>query len=164
MGALSFIKYWLHLIPMKAHFTELYRYNRWANQLILSQLPEQARPLKLFAHVAAAQVIWLSRIKDQTNFQQPVWPEYHMEELKAKSEESDQAWLDFVQNYSMVTFEEVIRYQTTGGNSFETKLGDIITHVANHGTHHRAQISSLIREAGHVPPQTDFIFYCRTRI
>ena len=148
---------------MQTHFVELYHYNHWANQLALAQLPNEARPRQLFAHILAAQNIWLNRIRAQIDLQQPVWPDYDLETLTIKCEESDRDWISFVQDYPLDTFEEVISYQDTKGNSYETKLGDIITHVANHGTHHRGQISSWLREAGHTPKPTDYIFYCRTR-
>ncbi|MGI9544518.1 MAG: DinB family protein [Cyclobacteriaceae bacterium] len=148
---------------MKSHFVDLYRYNHWANQLILDQLPGDAKPRQWFAHILAAQVIWLNRIQG-TTFQQPVWPNEDLETLASKCDESDDNWLRFVQDYPRETFEEVIRYQDTKGNPYETKLVDILVHVVNHGTHHRAQISSWLRQSGQVPPPTDFIFYSRSKI
>lgn len=52
-------------------------------------------------------------------------------------------------------------YANSEGTPFETPLRDILTHVANHGTHHRAQIVLVLREAKIAPPPTDYIFYVR---
>jgi len=148
---------------MKRYFTDLFRYNHWANQLILGQLSGDEQPRQWFAHILAAQIIWLNRIK-AIDFQQPVWPDDDLKTLNSKCDECDQNWLDFVMHYPLETFEEVIRYNDTKGNPYETKLADIIIHVANHGTHHRAQISSWLRRAGHTPKPTDYIFYCRSKV
>ncbi|MEO7368941.1 MAG: DinB family protein [Gemmatimonadaceae bacterium] len=38
------------------------------------------------------------------------------------------------------------------------ELQDFLTHVVNHGTYHRGQLSSMIRQLGVAPPLTDFVF------
>ncbi|MBL7976800.1 MAG: hypothetical protein JNN12_00565 [Bacteroidetes Order II. Incertae sedis bacterium] len=57
------------------------------------------------------------------------------------------------------TLQESISYQTTSGASFQNTRAEIITHVLNHGTHHRAQISAHIRATGDIPPAIDYIVY-----
>ena len=37
----------------------------------------------------------------------------------------------------------------------------IVTHVVNHGTHHRGQVSGFLRTMGHTPPPLDLSFYYR---
>jgi uncharacterized damage-inducible protein DinB len=57
-----------------------------------------------------------------------------------------------------------IAYKNTRGESFENSVRDILFHINNHSTHHRAQIAARIREAGITPPTSDYIFYRRKSI
>ncbi len=54
-----------------------------------------------------------------------------------------------------------IAYVNSKGEAFESTVGDILLHVAQHGAYHRGQIARLLREAGHTPPYTDFIQFAR---
>ena len=60
-------------------------------------------------------------------------------------------------------FDQLITYKTTEGVVHSNRLADLLTHVANHGTHHRSQIALLLREEGIAPPASDFIFYLRAK-
>lgn len=75
------------------------------------------------------------------------------------NEDSTRNWLEIVQ--TDWDFNRNINYTNTKGESFVNTIGDIMAHVANHGTHHRAQIASAIRGEGFAPPATDLIFYIR---
>jgi uncharacterized damage-inducible protein DinB len=35
-------------------------------------------------------------------------------------------------------------------------LGQLIQHTLNHSTHHRGQVTLLLRQLGHLPPSTDY--------
>ncbi|MCS3649485.1 putative damage-inducible protein DinB [Salinibacter ruber] len=52
-------------------------------------------------------------------------------------------------------------YTNSTGTRFETPLRDCRRDVVNHGTHHRAQIALVLREADGAPPPTDYIFFVR---
>ncbi|MBM4015253.1 MAG: hypothetical protein FJ293_09875 [Planctomycetes bacterium] len=53
-------------------------------------------------------------------------------------------------------------YLNSKGERHESRVADILTHVAMHGVHHRAQILAELRAAGHVPPYLDFVHATRT--
>ena len=76
-------------------------------------------------------------------------------------EESNARWVSYIEKYKVETMEEIIHYESIEGKKFENTLHDIILHVINHSTHHRAQVSMLIRDAGVAPPPTDYIVYHR---
>ena len=73
-----------------------------------------------------------------------------LSELKAEQPKIEEENLD-----------KLISYQNSSGKIFSNKLSDILLHLFNHGTHHRAQISLLLRQNNIVPPKTDYIFYKR---
>jgi uncharacterized damage-inducible protein DinB len=59
-------------------------------------------------------------------------------------------------------FEKIISYKNSRGDAFENRLSDILAHVINHGTHHRAQIGQQLKSGGlENLPITDYIFYIR---
>lgn len=147
---------------MKEHFTRLFEYNLWANKEFSEALRANAfqnpKILKFVSHIANAQIIWLSRLKDETTSVE-VWEEYELKEAIELMESSSQNWLKFI--YSDNELDGVISYKNSRGQVFESRKADILTHVANHGTHHRGQIALMLREENIAPPASDFIFYVR---
>ncbi len=53
----------------------------------------------------------------------------------------------------------VIDFSLGSFGSFSLRLGEMLQHVANHGTHHRGQIALLLRALGHAPGNVDMLFY-----
>ncbi|WP_414711827.1 DinB family protein [Sphingobacterium sp. UBA1498] len=47
--------------------------------------------------------------------------------------------------------------------AFHNKVNDILLHVFNHGTYHRAQIASEMRRNGVEPINTDYITFIRLK-
>jgi len=58
--------------------------------------------------------------------------------------------------------DEIINYTNTQHQAFHNKANDILLHVFNHGTYHRAQIASEMRKNGIEPINTDYITFVRT--
>lgn len=152
---------------MKDYFLKLFRYNQWANNLIIKAL-EQAdsrttEMVNLLAHINRAQEIWLSRILHTGNSQggPELWPEEKFDEIKKQLQESSEEWAEFIETMNEDHFKEEHQYANSKGKLFTSSMEDVIIHVINHSTHHRAQISQLLREQGDNPPPTDYIFYSR---
>lgn len=149
---------------MKERFTRLYEYNIWANNLfsdvLKSQPFENQQIEKLFSHISNAQFVWLDRIKPLEREVPGIWELQPLHEAIELIKEGSSLWLDFI--YSQEEYESVVSYKNSKGDKFETRLSDILTHVANHGTHHRGQIATLLRQEDIDPPSSDFIFYVRS--
>jgi len=75
--------------------------------------------------------------------------------------DNHQRWLTYVDSLSDNDFTQSIRYRNLQGDTFETKLFDILTHLVNHGTHHRAQAGQHLKLAGTDLPGTDYILFTR---
>ena len=54
-----------------------------------------------------------------------------------------------------------IIYKNSKGIEFSNTVQDVIFHVINHSTYHRAQIASDLKANGIEPINTDYIFYKR---
>ena len=145
---------------MANHFKRLYAYNTWANELFCTKLTQincsDKFILRLFSHIYNAQAIWLNRINGMQN-KVGVWDEYGLEECVSRLTQSNVAWRSYIDNQD--TFENEIASQNSLGQPFVMNLGDIVMHVANHGTHHRGQISTLLRQQDIDPPQADLYYF-----
>ena len=52
-----------------------------------------------------------------------------------------------------------VTYTNRKGEEWTYPVGQILRHVANHATHHRGQLTTMLRQLGHVPPTTDFLVF-----
>ena len=150
---------------MKRYFLDLLEYNLWANQRLLSVISRNEVNdeviLKLLSHLVSAQMIWLHRVEGLPTSPFPPWEVYNIRELESMVDESNLRWKKYLTGYKIDTLEEVIHYRNTKKVDFENRLVDIATHTINHSTHHRAQVSLLLRQMGIEPPQMDFILFKR---
>lgn len=119
--------------------------------------------LRLLSHIIGAQKIWLSRLAP--DIQQPagVWDMYEKEQLEAELLKDYNRWKNYLENIKEEDLSKIFSYKNTKGDAYENRIGDVLFHVANHATHHRGQISLLLRQNDIVPPITDYIFYMRNK-
>jgi len=145
---------------MHHHFERLYDYNDWANDLFCQKLAEIAckdgEILRLLSHVHNAQTIWLNRIM-QVDKTHGVWEIYTLEECIAHIKSSSQAWKLWLKDQK--DFDRKVAYKNSIGKSYVMDLADIVIHVANHSTHHRGQIATLLRQQSIDPPKADFYYF-----
>lgn len=150
---------------IKHHFIHLFQYNSWATKESIESIQKLDSPsdriISLVSHVIAAQQIWFNRIVDDKTTLSP-WEVYSFDECIGKSEEITSRWLNYLEHTSDEGLEKLIHYKNTKGDVFENSVKDILTHVINHSTYHRAQIALLIKEAGGRPAVTDYIVYARS--
>jgi hypothetical protein len=150
---------------MKDYFIRLFDYDRYASLLILETInkahgPEE--PVKLMAHALAAQQVWLSRCKGLPAPGVVLWPDWPVDTFADTIGRNHKEWTGYLSSLIPGDFDQSISYKTLKGDSFENKLCDILAHVINHGTHHRAQAGQHLITAGiDKLPMTDYIFYLR---
>ena len=148
---------------MKTYFKQLFEYDRHVNHQLLNATIENGSPQKavgLMAHLMRSQQVWLPRLTGDAIIPGTLWPEWPVDDLAAMIDDNSARWIAYVDSLIEADFEKVIAYKTMNGMAFEDKLQDILAHVINHGTHHRAQIGQQLLFAGakQLPP-TDLIFY-----
>lgn len=140
------------------------KYNNWANSLLLGTLNTNSHLLpesciKLFSHIINAQMIWLCRIKGITP-NTTVWQINDLEICSVLLEESANALLSQME-YIDKNGSRIIKYTTSNGDHYETSVSDILLHVLNHGTYHRAQIAKEMKLYNIKPVNTDYIQFVR---
>ncbi|CAN5345567.1 hypothetical protein BH09BAC6_BH09BAC6_15160 [soil metagenome] len=150
---------------MKAYFINLFKYDRFANELVLEALMNSTRPQKAvqqMAHLLAAQLVWLRRCLAIPQGDLTPWPNWQPDGFTAIMQENNEGWLKYLRDIPEDDLEKVIHYKNSQGNSYSDKAIDIITHVINHSTHTRAQVGQQLKFAGlEKLPLTDYIFYVR---
>lgn len=154
----------IYLFTMKDYFVNLLQYDKHSNlqmtELLLTTSPTP-EAIQMMAHMLMAQKVWLSRC---TNAPAPVdrlWPNWQAEQFKELIEENSRTWLDYVNSLTPDSFDQMISYRNFKGEDCNNKLTDILAHLINHGTHHRAQIGQHLKLAGIKLPITDYIYYVR---
>ncbi|RYE29258.1 MAG: hypothetical protein EOP42_14800 [Sphingobacteriaceae bacterium] len=153
--------------PMKTHFLKLFDYDRHANLLLLKKMHEVKTPQKteqLMAHLLAAQAFWFNRCEKLPAPAFALWPNWKAETFEPIIQENYNSLSGFISQLKPDDFDQPVNYQNTKGEHFCNTLSDILTHLINHGTHHRAQIGQQLKLAGlqHLP-LTDYIVYLRNK-
>ena len=149
---------------MKDYFIRLFQYDAFANRLLINAMCEYDTPEKsrnLIAHILISQQIWLLRCKGEITGG-PQWPDWHIESFDAMITDNTNHWLAFLSEKTEDTWHQKITYTNSKGMTFSDTLTDILSHLINHGTHHRAQIGQDLKQNGAESlPVTDYIFFIR---
>src|SRR6267154_463197 len=148
---------------MKKYFLKLYQFNAWANQRVIKTLADQKvnheKIISVMGHIAAAEMLWLHRVKGLPKPDVKLWSDYSLEVLSVMLKKADTDWLDYIQNTE--SFDRELKYTNYTGDPFTNNVESIIIHTANHASYHRAQVAMLLRQNGFEPVNTDFITYDR---
>lgn len=150
---------------MKTYFINLFNYDHYANKVIRDAIIKAGKPEKaveLMAHLLVAQQIWLNRCKGLPAVGGALWPDWKADTFSDIIAENSKEWLNYLDSLQEDDFEKLIPYKNSKGDSFENKLSDVLAHLINHGTHHRAQIGQQLKFIGADSlPNTDYIAYLR---
>lgn len=151
---------------MSGSLHHLWLYTDWANTLLLETLRgySDAVPsicLRLLSHIMNAQVIWLSRINGVPS-PVSVWTEHDLTTCehyhRTASEELGQIVKAYVPEQN-----QLIDYKDSKNVAYQNSLQDILLHIFNHGSYHRAQIAMEMRRNGLEPINTDYLIFARNR-
>lgn len=112
------------------------------------------------SHLVNAEVIWLDRIENG-EVSIPYDRQLSLSEAAIEMESVHQRMDVYMQQLSESDLTKQIAYTNSRGDRFESAVQDILTHLINHSTHHRAQAAARIRMLGGAPPVTDFIHFVR---
>ena len=147
---------------MKSLFIDLFEYCHHSNRELATYLLAREdkvseRAVKLYNHILNAHHLWNNRISPG---QAPVgvW-EIHPGE---KWHELDR--LNFETSIKILEskdFEYGVKYVNTKGIAYTNNVREILFHVINHSTYHRAQIAADLKQSGMEPLVSDYIVYKR---
>jgi uncharacterized damage-inducible protein DinB len=152
-----------------AMIRDLYEYNRWANHRLFDfaiGLGEEVcgRDLgkhfsvptvtRMFAHLYGAESMWLSRWKGTSPTTMPGAELTTMAAIRRKWDGVEAEEGTFIEGLGDADFGLVVNYRNTEGKAYSAPLGQLLQHVANHATHHRSEIATMVTLLSGSPPDT----------
>jgi len=155
----------------------LYDYNAWANQRELDAAsaltPEQfVKPLfssfssvrDTLAHICGAEWIWLERFQGRSPSSLPDTTQFtDVPGLRAHWDQLEARLLTFVRGLTQTDLDRTLEYKTLKLGVYKNPLWQSMQHVVNHGTYHRGQITTMLRQHGAQPILTDLMHFYRER-
>ena len=157
----------------------LYDYHRWANRRlfeIAAGLPDvgAARDMGahwsfptlkgMFAHIYGADSIWLGRWKGTPSpTRMPGDGDFAtMGDLRRAWDAFEIEQRAFVEGLSAADLARPVSVKNNQGIEATVVLGPLLQHVANHATHHRSEIATMITLISRSPPDTGLATYRAT--
>jgi uncharacterized damage-inducible protein DinB len=153
----------------------LFDYNSWANQRSLeaaSLLSDEQfiKPLgssfpsvrDTLVHICGAEWVWLERCHGRSPATIPdVSQVKTMPALREHWKPQAERLLIFIRGLTQNDLDRVMEYRTINFGVYKNSLWQSLQHLANHGTYHRGQVSTLLRQLGMKPILTDLIHFYR---
>lgn len=149
----------------KNHLIHLFKYNDWATRESANSIKKletkDENLTELLTHIVSAQNIWINRILKREIFVDP-WKKHNTHECISQSTSVTVEWINLLESYNDKDFDTRIEYINTKGEKFVNSVRDIVVHIINHSTYHRAQIAQRVKAAGGKPATSDYIVYQRS--
>ena len=149
---------------MSETLSRLVGHLKWADARVHLSLVEALNPpphtLDLFAHVVAAEHVWLSRMRGQKP-EVPVWPTLSLSQCAELGTRNAADFSSLLESLDAAGLDREVTYVNSAGAEFTSSIRDIMIHVALHGAYHRGQIAAAIRGGGDTPASTDYIAMVR---
>jgi len=168
-------------VGLKNHFEIMAQYN----QRINSQLFSKAMELEHFElernmgaffdsvigtlnHIFIGDILWLSRFKSHSDnytalssLEQYPAPNdilfTDISDLWTSRIELDKTIIKWISETDKTDFQKDFLYRDTKDLEFRKNFGEVVSHLFNHQTHHRGQVSTLLKQLGKDIGVTDLI-------
>jgi len=141
----------------------LFAHMEWADAQVQASFrttPPPAKALDLYAHILGAEHVWLTRLR-RAKAEYAVWPALSLKDCEELASRNASEYASYVASADAAALATDIAYVNSAGQSFTSRVDDILVHVAMHGAYHRGQVALLVREAGSKPAPTDYIAFVR---
>ncbi|MDD9266410.1 DinB family protein [Paenibacillus sp. GCM10023248] len=155
-----------------------YNYHVWANQKVfarLQELPEAIVHQEVkdvfptihhgLVHIYHVDKVWLTgiqggsyeQIKELAGVTQAKTSGKSLQELEAAYAELAGEFRDFLESVGDLQAVRQFNHPTFG--VLNAEIGELVQHVVNHGTYHRGNLSSMLRQLGHAGAPSDMVYY-----
>ena len=160
-----------------AEMVGLYEYNAWADRRVLEAAgaltSEQfAKPLgssfssarDTLGHIYGVEWLWLERFQGRSPSAIPDSKDFEtIEQLRARWTEFEPVLLNFVRGLTQEDLDHIMEYKTMKFGVYSNALWQSMLHLVNHGTYHRGQVTTILRQLGVQPIMTDLMHFYRER-
>ncbi len=155
-------------------FRTMAHYNLWMNErlyAVCAEIPDGERKRDRGAffksihgtlnHLLLGDKLWLGRFLDRPfrvdSLDRELYADF--DQLRAERERTDRQILDWSGSLDEAALARDFRFTTIvnpGEHVFPFR--HVLLHFFNHQTHHRGQVTTLIKQAGHEPGVTDLMW------
>jgi uncharacterized damage-inducible protein DinB len=156
------------------HFLMLARYNVWATDRLLDRHvaelsdDEYRRDVGLFfksVHgtlnhlLLGERCLWFERFANGVSPRRKLNEEVHADRatLQSALKQAVRGWIPAIQSWDAARYDGALHYTSTDGAPRRVPFAAALTHVFNHGTHHRGQITAALTMLGHEAPELDLL-------
>ncbi|WP_339259317.1 DinB family protein [Paenibacillus sp. FSL R5-0713] len=159
------------------HPEQMYNYNAWANQTILNRIKELPSSVlsqevnssfptiaHALSHIYAVDKMWYlvltgTGMPEALQACMPLNGEIH-----GSIDEYMQMFADLSAQYSewlqgQTNLEQTVLLDNPFAGVRETSLSEMVFHLVNHGTYHRGNISTMLRQLGHASIMNDYSLF-----
>lgn len=134
-------------------------YHQWAYQRLITSISEitdndyyQDQKLvfksvhKTLNHLCLGDQLWYARFTNIPCSIHSVDEELYSDRITLQTAVLQQAqhWINFTHNSLSSGYPERLSFKNLKGQAIEVPFYETLTHVFNHGTHHRGQISAIV--------------------
>ena len=158
-------------------FRRLYDYNSWANHRTLeacAALNDEQFTRDLHSSFRSVRdtlvhICWSSGcgasggIGRSPDKYPPASDFPNLESVRRRWAEVERNLLDYVAALKPEDIDRVIAHKTTAGVPQSAPLSQMLQHLVNHGTYHRGQVATMLRQLDAKPIGTDLILFYRER-
>jgi len=155
----------------------LYEYNAWADRRMLEAASALAReqftkPLgssfssvrDTVVHIYGVEWLWLERFQGRSPAVIPDDKAFaDIAKLKTSWSAFEIILLNFVRRLTQEDLDRVMEYKTMKYGVYRNPLWQSMLHLVNHGTYHRGQVTTMLRQLGAQPIMTDLMHFYRER-
>ena len=160
-----------------AEMQQLFDYNTWANHRslqaagVLSQ-EQFTKPLAssfssvrdTLVHICGAEWVWHERFEGRSPSAIPDFSALQsVDALREHWMVQESRLLAFVRRVTQADLDTVMEYKTINFGVYKNPLWQSMQHVVNHGTYHRGQVTTMLRQLDAKPILTDLMHFYRER-
>ncbi|PRS27794.1 damage-inducible protein DinB [Bacillus sp. RJGP41] len=160
---------------------EMYNYHAWANGVIidrLNELPEHiyhkeiqsgfSSVSKALSHIYLTDYTWFDIISGISMDEAMASSSELKKEVEKKSiEEMKKIFIDlYERNKALLSTEDMEKVMVVNNpyaGSLETTISESVLHIVTHGSYHRGNIATMLRQMGHTSVMQDFGLYLYTK-
>lgn len=160
------------------HPVQMFDYHTWATQTLLGRIKELPSAVlqqevnssfptigEAFAHIYAVDKCWLQVLRGTSmpKALEECLP-LQQETLRYSADEFANAFSELAEEYrarfrSQDDLEQTIVLENPYAGTRNIRLSAIILHLVNHGTYHRGNVSTMLRQLGHASAMNDYALF-----
>lgn len=148
----------------RAYFSRIFEHDRWANGVVFDSMTNlgEALPQKSLdrlSHLIICQQLWLSRLTD--NFEKPdtLFPKWPLDETKQNAKPIFAGMKSFIEELPEEDYHCSFAFASMEGQPYTLLRRDIFTQLGQHGAYHRGQIAMELNPLLDECLTTDYVYY-----